>query len=107
MSDKSMLMTPPAISPALQQDDVRFRTATAGKDLGVDVHHAKRRLIPTPKTRLGLAGKRLVWIKSLVEVCRPARALATTGAWPQGRHGMEATGCAPTLLNSFGGRMAR
>jgi hypothetical protein len=85
--------------------DIAVRCAAVGKDLGGDVHHFRRRVV-TQMKRFGLAGKRLFRLRSLVKVDKTARTLATTGAGPQGRWGLEATGCAPSRLQQIRGHTA-
>jgi hypothetical protein len=101
MSNKSLLYllstsvnSSRGIQEGLRKAGIAVRAGTTGKDLGVDVHHVRRRRILTQKKRLGLASKRLARICPLMKVDRKDQTLATTGAWPQGKLGVEASGCA-------------
>jgi hypothetical protein len=111
MSAKSVLLTAdPPLSVAIQRElaghGIQVRCEAVGKDLGVDVYHGRRRRVNTQRKRFGLAGRRLMRIRALVKVYRPAKQLVSTGAWPQGRWGLEATGCAPSRLAQIRGSMA-
>jgi hypothetical protein len=59
-----------AILAGLARHGIKVRQATSGKDLGVDVHHSRRRRIPTQRKRLSMAGKRLRTIRSLMRASK-------------------------------------
>ena len=80
----------------LLAEGIPAKIGTIGKDLGIATNLAQKRVVALNKSRFSRAHERAKLIGRLTESNRTAKALYTTGAWPQANYGLEAIGCTPT-----------